>query len=185
MSHVGIIHQSKNLTVIQEKVSEPGVWLCPDFCPPVKGRAGLCPWVGGVQGQYQPCISCFNSHPPGTLSLGFGLSSGISLWLRCKAEQNTRIRGMDTTHVQWQLWLWCHASYLRSHGSPHPRTGCKLCPSPTILSFAMIVLIHLKLSPPSILSSRVSGSQWNPQHQEEGMKIGKKKVMNGREESGQ
>lgn len=45
-SHVWRIPKRINTAVIQEEVSEPNTWLCPDPCPLIEGRVGLWPSPG-------------------------------------------------------------------------------------------------------------------------------------------
>lgn len=54
-SHVWRISKSVNTAVIQEEVSEPSTWLCPDPCPLVEGRVGLWPstWTFCWEGRWE------------------------------------------------------------------------------------------------------------------------------------
>lgn len=106
-------------------------------------------WAGGAQGPRQPCTSHLDSHPPRTPSPDFGLSSSFHLSLWYKAERNTRIRGVHTAPIPWQLWLWWPPSHI-SVQNPQLAWLHLSCHSPRYFSSS-------QLSPLLLFNSCASG----------------------------
>lgn len=188
MSHVWRIPKSTNPAgVIQEKLSGPRMLLCLDVCPLIKGRVGLRASSGSLLALHLNVLlgrwctghtsaSIFTPRCPSTRtpSPDLGLSSSFSLRLWCRAEKDTRIRGVDTTPIPWQLWLWWPPSHILNAESTAGR-------NPSVLSYLMLVLVNSTV--PSVvikLLCQWMASLWNLQCQKGKHENRKWKVVNRR-----